>query len=178
MGVRTFGAAVLAVVVAAWLTGAHQREKPLWAAFSSDAVRGLEGAVAAHPGDAGAVRRLAQAYLDAGQPGLAVGLVDRSSPGVRADVRVRHVFARALLDQGRSEQALAAERSVLAACSPLAEGQRAADGCDPLLFALASRRVDILRELVTLGVEDAQAHPEEMQIAYQNATREARVTVQ
>jgi hypothetical protein len=32
-----------------------------------------------------------------------------------------------------------------------------------------------LRELVQLGVEDALAHPEASAIAYQNATREARL---
>jgi hypothetical protein len=40
------------------------------------------------------------------------------------------------------------------------------------------RRADILRQLVSLGVEDAEAHPEEALLAYQNATREARVMVQ
>ena len=42
----------------------------------------------------------------------------------------------------------------------------------------ATRRADILRELVSLGVEDAQAHPEMSLVAYQNATREARIAVQ
>jgi hypothetical protein len=55
---------------------------------------------------------------------------------------------------------------------------RAVDGCDSFLLASAMRRTDILRALVSLGVEDAEAHPEAMLIAYQNATREARVMVQ
>jgi hypothetical protein len=38
--------------------------------------------------------------------------------------------------------------------------------------------VDILRELAALGVSDVRAHPEVSLIAYQNATREVRVTVQ
>jgi hypothetical protein len=178
MGVRTFGAAVLSVVAAAWLTGAPQREKPLWAAASSDAVRDLESVAAARRGDASAVLALAQAYVQAREPGLAVALVEGSVPAVRDDVRVRHAFARALLDEGRSEDALGVERAVLSACRPLAEGQPAAFGCDSLLLATATRRVDILRELVSLGVQDAQAHPEEALVAYQNATREARVTAQ
>jgi len=53
-----------------------------------------------------------------------------------------------------------------------------ADACDAVLLASAMRRTDILRELVALGVEDAQAHPEMSLVAYQNATREARVMVQ
>ena len=47
-----------------------------------------------------------------------------------------------------------------------------------MILASATRRVGILRELVSRGVEDAQAHPEETLVAYQNATREARVMVQ
>jgi hypothetical protein len=178
MGVRTFAAAVLFVSVAAWASGSPQREKPLWPASSSGVVRDLEAAVAAHAGDAAAVDALAHAYVDAFQPGLAVRLVERSSAQVRDDVRVRHTFAWALLHEGRSQEALAVEGSVVAACRPLADGQGAQPGCDPLLLATASRRVDILRELVSLGVQDAQAHPEETLVAYQNATREARVTVQ
>ncbi len=178
MGVRTYGAAVLSAAIGLWTMAGPQRGEPLWAGASSDAIRDLETAVARSARDPGPVRALAQAYVDARQPGLAVALVQRSSAEVRDDVRVRHVYARALLDEGRSEQALAAEGTVLAACGPLAEGGRGADGCGPLLLASASRRVGILRELVSRGVEDAQAHPEETLVAYQNATREARVMVQ
>jgi hypothetical protein len=49
-------------------------------------------------------------------------------------------------------------------------------GCDALLLASAVRRASILKELVALGVEDTRAQPEESFVAYQNATREARVT--
>ena len=182
MGLRTYGAAVLSAAVGLGLLGAPQREKALWpAAVSSEAVRELEGSVANHARDPEArqvLAELARAYTDASQPGLAVVLVERSSPEVRADVRVLHLYARALLDEGRSEEALLAERAVLADCGPLAEGLRAPEGCDPFLLASATRRVEILRELVSRGVEDAQAHPEETRVAYQNATREARVTVQ
>jgi hypothetical protein len=178
MGVRTFAAAVLSVMAAAWVTGSPEHEKPLWAATPADAIRQLESAAASNRDDAALTRALAQAYVDGRQPGLAVGLVERSSSAVRDDVRVRHVFARALIDQGRSEVALRVERAVLARCGPLAEGHPAPAGCDALLLASAARRVGILDELVTLGVEDAEAHPDEALIAYQNATREARVVAQ
>jgi hypothetical protein len=145
----------------------------------------METAAASRSGDAGAVRTLAQAYLDAGLPGLAVVLIERASPRVRTDVRVRHVYARALVDDGRSEDALAEERAVLGECTPAlsgfsapAEGRPASGSCDPVLFVSAVRRAGILGELVSLGVQDAQAHPEEALLAYQNATREAHVTVQ
>ena len=52
----------------------------------------------------------------------------------------------------------------------------APEGCgDATLLVLALRRVDILRELVAMGIEDAQANPEESLVAYENATREARL---
>lgn len=178
MGVRTYGAALLSAVVGVWVIAGPQRERPLWAEVSSDAVRSLESTVARSAHNHEAVRALTQAYLDARQPGLAVVLVERSPGEVRGDVRVRHAYARALLDEGRSEEALAVEGTVLSACRPLAEGGRAPEGCGPVILASATRRVGILRELVSRGVEDAQAHPEETLVAYQNATREARVMVQ
>lgn len=178
MGLRTYGAAVLSAVAALWLLAGPQADRPLWPGMSSGSVGELEALAAANARDPDAVRTLAQAYLDAQQPGLAVVLVERSPREVRKDVRVRHAYARALLDEGRSDEALAAEKSVLAACGPLAEGHPASEGCDPVIFASATRRVSILSELVALGVEDAQAHPEETLVAYQNATREARVMVQ
>jgi hypothetical protein len=46
------------------------------------------------------------------------------------------------------------------------------------LLTSASRRIGILSELVALGVEDAEAHPEAARLAYLNATRDARVTLQ
>jgi hypothetical protein len=84
---------------------------------------------------------------------------------------VEHVYARALLDQGRANEALTAERAVLSQCE---------DGtsCDAWLIASATRRSDSLQQLVQLGIEDAQAHPEASRIAYHNATREARLALQ
>jgi hypothetical protein len=178
MGLRVVGVAVVAAAAALWAMSGTQREKPVLAATEPDAVRMLELSVAAHPTDVEATRSLAQAYLDARQPGLAVVLVEGASPQVRSDVRVQHVFARALVDEGRNEEALAVERGVVAACRPLAEGTAAPQGCDAVVLASAMRRTDILRELVSLGVEDAQAHPEMSLVAYQNATREARVVMQ
>jgi hypothetical protein len=88
------------------------------------------------------------------------------------------VYARALVDEGRNSEALAVEKGVVAQCRPVAEGSSAAPGCDSVIFASAMRRADILSELVSLGVQDSQAHPEASLVAYQNATREARVMVQ
>ena len=178
MGLRTYGLAVVTAAAALWMMSGTQREKPVLAATEPDSVKTLEADVAAHPGDVDAVRQLAQAYLDARQPGLAVVLVEESSPAVKGDVRVQHVYARALVDEGRNGEALAAEKSVVAQCRSVAEGAPAAPGCDSVILASAIRRADILSELVSLGVQDSQAHPEASLIAYQNATREARVMVQ
>ncbi len=178
MGLRAYGVAMLAAAGALWVMSGTQREKPVLAATAPEAIRALEGGVVSHPGDVEASRSLAQAYLDARQPGLTVVLVEGAAPGVRGDVRVQHVYARALVDAGRNEEALAAERRVVGACAPLVEGAPAPQGCDAVLLASATRRVQILHELVSLGVEDAVAHPEASLLAYQNATREARVVVQ
>jgi cytochrome c-type biogenesis protein CcmH/NrfG len=177
MGLRTYGAAALTAVAALFMMAGPQREKSLLATTAPESIRALETKAANGPDDAEATRELAQAYLDARQPGLAVALVGVASAPVRDDVRVRHVYARALMDQGRSEEALGAEAGVLATCRPLVEGRSVA-GCDTFLLASAVRRTEVLRELVSLGVEDALAHPEATLIAYQNATREARVMVQ
>ena len=179
MGLRAYGVAVLMAAAALWAMSGTQREKPVLAATAPDAaVRVLEFNAAAHPDSVESTRALAQAYLDARQPGLAVVLVEGSKRTVHDDVRVRHVYARALVDEGRNEEALAVEQGVVLTCHLIAEGAPAPAGCDAVLLASSMRRTDILRELVSLGVEDAQAHPEMSLVAYQNATREARVVVQ
>lgn len=188
MRLRICSVSAIAAAAALWLASGTQREKQVIAATVDghpSPVAALEGHVAAHPEDAEATRALAQAYLEARQPGLAVALVEESPEAVRGDVRVGHVLARALVDAGRNPEALAAEKRVVAACRPAADGRgvavaaaAAARGCDNVLLASAMRRVDILSELVSLGVNDTQAHPETSMVAYQNATREARVMVQ
>jgi len=178
MGLRAYGVAVLVAAAGLWAMSGTQREKPVLVEAQPDAVRVLEFNAAVQPDSVEATRALAQAYLDARQPGLAIVLVEGSRRTVRDDVRVEHVYARALVDGGRNEEALGIEARVVATCRPIAEGAPAPVGCDSLLLASAMRRTDILSELVSLGVEDAQAHPEMSLVAYQNATREARVVVQ
>jgi hypothetical protein len=168
----------LSAAATLWLMSGPEREKAVLATVEPEAIQTLERGAASRADDPEAIRLLAQAYLDVRQPGLAVTLVEQSRPRVREDARVQHVYARALIDQGRSEDALAAEGCVLAACRPLAEAGTPVVGCDAVLFASATRRWGILSELVALGVHDAQAQPEVALVAYQNATREARVMVQ
>jgi hypothetical protein len=179
MGVRGWElGAGLAAAVAFLTASGTQRERPLLSAGASAIVRAREADAAANPDDPTARRALAQAYLDADQPGLALVFLQVDPARPAPDVRTQHLYARALLDQGRSDGALAVESGVVAACVPIAEGARAPDGCDTPLLASALRRVDILRQMVAMGVEDARAEPEAALVAYENATREARVMFQ
>jgi hypothetical protein len=175
MGLRVWSVAVLVAAGGLWLASGTQKEKPVLSDSRADAVRTLEGDVASQPNDAPHVRQLAQAYLDARSPGLAVSVVETSPEAVRGDVKVQHVYARALVEQGRNQDALAAEQRVLTQCAANAE---TASPCDSWLLASATRRADILKELVSLGVEDSQAQPEASALAYHNATREAHVVIQ
>ncbi|WP_394823472.1 hypothetical protein [Pendulispora albinea] len=207
MDVRGWNLGVLAAVGVLWLACGIQREKPVlgcpplaMADFARSGapaalpLRALEAHVANHPADAAGRRALAQSYLDAHAPGLALRIIESASPAVRLDPELEHVHARALVEQGRSADALVAERHVLAACSgepvsaaPAAPASPAAPvgasagppaAAPSWICASASRRVAFLEELVALGVEDAQAHPEASAVAYHNATREARLALQ
>jgi hypothetical protein len=171
-----YGGLVLLGVSGLWAMSGTVSEESLLAGAEVDSLPRLEAVVASHPDDARETRALAQAYVEARQPGLAVALVERAPASVSTDLPVRHAYARALVDEGRGDEALAVERAVLAECEKWAEGAvPSAPGCDPVLFASATRRAEILQALIGLGVTDARAHPEETRIAYQNATREARV---
>ncbi|MDP9000835.1 MAG: CDC27 family protein [Myxococcota bacterium] len=179
MKLQGCGAAVLLAAGALWVFMSEtDREEPVLGGAPPESVRALEASVAAEPNDSEDTRALAQAYLDARQPGLAIVLVDGAPPEVRGDVRVEHVYARALIDAGRNDEALAAESRVVWTCRLFAEGNAGPDGCDAVLLASAMRRTDILRELVSLGVEDARSQPAMSLVAYMNATREARVAME
>jgi hypothetical protein len=178
MALRVYGAGVFVVATAVWAMSGTERERPVLSVGAPETIRGLESAVAAQPSDSTETRRLTEAYLDAHQPGLAIALVEGAPPTVRDDVRIQHVYARALIDEGRNNDAIDAERHVVGGCRALAEGGMARTGCDAVLLVSAMRRVDILREILSLGVEDARAQPEASLIAYQNATREARVALE
>jgi hypothetical protein len=169
MGVKGWNVAVLVAIGAIWFCGTTQREKPVVGdAAHTERVSVLEAKAAALPRDPNALRELAQAYLDTHQPGMAVGAIERASAATRRDPNVEHLYARALLDQGRSADALAAENHVLASCAD----PPTADACSTWLIASATRRADIMEQLVQLGVEDANAQPEASSLAYHNATRQ------
>jgi hypothetical protein len=171
-----YGIAVMIGVATLWvLSGAQHAGLVL--SGRADSIRTLEAAVAAHPDNVEGTRTLAQAYLDARQPGLARVLLDAAPGGIQSNLRIQHVLARTLLDEGRSDLALDVEAGVVAACRP-GDGDGLASSCDPVLFASAVRRAGVLREMVAMGVTDALAHPEASLVAYENATREARVRLE
>jgi hypothetical protein len=130
--------------------------------------------VAAHPEDAVSRTSLARAYLDAGSPGLAWRALAGAPAAQQHQPAIEHMAARVLIEQGKAKDALALERSVLATCGG---DPSPANGCDTFLIVSATRRADILEQLVAQGVEDAVAQPEASLIAYHNATHEARLAV-
>ncbi len=157
MGVKGWNVAVLVAIGAIWFCGTTQREKPVVGdASNAPKVSALESKAASSPNDAAALRELAQGYLDIRQPGMAVGTIERAPAALRGDATVEHLYARALLEQGRSADALAAEKRVLAS---------------------ATRRAEIVEQLVQLGIEDANAQPEASSLAYHNATRQVSLSV-
>jgi len=173
MTTKGWNVAVLVAMGALWFCGTTQREKPVVSDTShTGKVGALEARAAAAPNDPAAVRELAQAYLDARQPGMALATVERAAADVRREPTVDHLYARALLDQGRSADALAAEKRVLARCA-----DPAAPACSAWLIASATRRADILEELVQLGIEDATAQPEASSLAYHNRARQVSLAV-
>ena len=175
MAGRLLNGFVLVAAGALWMASGTERERavlsPLGEASNPSAMVGLEAEVAVSADDDAKLRTLAQAYLDAHAPGLALALMEHAPEDVRVRSKVQHLYARALLEEGHAQDALAVERAVLKTCT-LADGV-----CDAWLIASARRRADILEQLVALGVEDARAEPEVSAVAYHNATREARLAV-
>ncbi len=169
MGLRALNTVLLVATFGLFLASGTQREKAVLAEGHEGNVKALEATYAARPDNA-SLRDLAQGYLDAAAPGLALNAIESAPVALRNDPHIEHVYARALLDSGRASDALAAEERVLQTCDKV--------GCDTWLLASATRRADILRELEKLGVDDAQAYPESASVAYHAATRQALLSFQ
>ena len=149
------------------------REHPVVGALGTPIER-LEARLAAEPSDLASRTELARAYLDAESPGLAWSTLASAPAAQQNRPELEHMAARVLIAQGKAKDALALEERVLATCDadPVEPAR-----CNVSLVASATRRADILQELVKQGVEDAVAQPEASLVAYHRATREARVTV-
>ncbi len=172
------GGACGVVFAAATLTlgAVPGREHPVVRPSSS--VEGLEATVAAHPEDVTAQTALARAYLEADAPGLAMSALASVPTRRQEEPQVQHVAARVLIEQGRANEALELERSVLSTCGSDPYAVDAAKGCDFWLIVSANRRSAILQELVHAGVEDAIAEPEASLVAYHKATHETRLVAE
>jgi hypothetical protein len=175
MSVRVVCAVVSAAAVMT-LGTLPGRERPVFVAGANgERALQLEAQVAAHPDDMAARTELAHAYLDANSPGLAWRTLTQTPDSQRHNPAIEHMQARVLIEQGRANEALAFERSVLSTCG--SDPSATAPGCDFWVIVSATRRAAILEELVHQGVEDAIAQPEASLVAYHNATHEARLTV-
>ncbi len=173
MSLKSWNVALLVGIGSIWFTGSTQHEKRVVGDAHTERVASLENEAARAPTDAARVRELAQGYLDARAPGMALASIERAPDGVRHAPSMEHLYARALLEQGRAADALVAERRVLTRCTETVPG---GPTCSTYLIASATRRAEILERLVSLGVEDANAHPEASNFAYHNATRQVSVS--
>jgi hypothetical protein len=157
------GAVLMGVLGLCMLAGAH-REAPLVGYQKlGDDVSGLEATVASRADDADALAELADRYIERDAPGLALAAIERAPSTVRATPRVSHLWAVALMHEGRATDGLAREREAIAAC-----GERK---CAPWLLASAMRHEQFLSALVQRGVEDYRRDPDAAEAAYRRLSR-------
>jgi len=111
------------------------------------------------------VSGLASAYVDRGQPGLACAVIERSDAGIRSDLAVADIHARALFHRGQPRQALAVVENALEAC----ENEGAS--CRNWQASKARGQVAFLHEVVSAGIEDPMADPSALRAAYERSTK-------
>jgi hypothetical protein len=153
---------VMATIGALSLLGAEQQTRPVVPLVGGTELTALEESVALTP-DAHGVFKLASAYLDRGEPGLATAALERATPVMRTRPEVRYAEARSLFGQGRVAEALAASRALRDTCD--------ADECAPWLSAKTARQVAFLEEVDAAGIEDPAAAPEATRQAYERSLR-------
>jgi hypothetical protein len=143
-----------------WAAAGVHREAPLVGASRlPDSLGSLEFKVARNPSDRASLLRLADLYLDRDAPGLAIAAIQRAPSNVRDDPEVAHALGRAWLHEGHASNALAAQQSVLSACSDAP--------CAPWLVASALRHERFLSALLRRGIEDYRQDPDGTVAAYQ-----------
>lgn len=124
--------------------------------------------------DAENVGKLATAYLERDQPGLATAVLEKASPAVRATPEITHLYARALLHRGKVPEALATARQVEAACEASMEQPGAQASCPAWLLARSARQIAFLEEMSAAGIEDPALNPDGARAAYDRSSREIR----
>lgn len=128
----------------------------------------LEAQVARAP-DAPTITRLASAYLDRKQPGLALGLIGRF-PQLESP-ELSEVKARALFGQGEALKALNVVRVLNESC----EEKATTSPCPNWIVAKSLREQAFLEEVVSAGIEDAQSDPAETLKAYERSDRKVKL---
>lgn len=154
-------AIMLVGVFGLWISSGVHREAPLVGHKGlTDDVASLEAEVALDPDNAEKLAELCGAYLERESPGFALAAIHRAPDSVRNDPMINHLWARALLYEGKASDALSKQRLVLAHCSESA--------CSPWLLAGAMRHEAFLSAMVDSGVEDYRRDPERTIQAYRS----------
>lgn len=169
----------LVIAAAAWMfvhgtktstTGllpAHARSP-----IATDAGLAALEADAALRNDAASITKLAAAYLERDQPGLASAVIEKAPPAVRSRPEISHLHARALLHRGKVPEALAVARDVQATCdASISAGGRV---CPAWLVARSARQLAFLEEMHAAGIEDPGQNPDGARAAFDRSSRQIR----
>lgn len=111
------------------------------------------------------VTKLASAYVDHGQPGLACAVIERSDRSIQADLAVADIHARALFHRGHPRQALAVVEDALATC------ENGSASCRNWQASKARGQAAFLQEVVAAGIEDPMKDPSALRAAYERSTK-------
>ena len=169
----------LVIVAAAWMF-AHGTETgatgllpaKIRTPISTDpGLAALEERAALAPGT-GTVGKLAAAYLDREQPGLASAVIEKASPAVRATPEISHLYARALLHRGKVPEALAIARQVESACEASIDASNR--DCPAWVMARNARQLAFLEEMSAAGIDDPAINPDGARAAYDRSARQVR----
>jgi hypothetical protein len=129
----------------------------------------LEHRAAVDPSDLGAVTGLARGYLDRGDAGLALAVLQRSNDQVAASAVASDLAASVYLNTGHAHEALAATRQALALCA----GGR----CEAGVMSRSARREGLLEAVIEMGVDDVTTSPELVELAYRRTVRPVRIAM-
>lgn len=113
-------------------------------------------------------RRLAAAYLDRNQPGLAIAAIERAPLADQDAPSLSILRSRALFSMAQPREALAVLDEGRARCQ--AEGQ-----CPMWLTAQLAHHRAFVAEVVAAEIEDPIRQPEATMQAYRRSTREVRL---
>lgn len=161
-----FGALVLLVAGTFGMRMGQRGALPVGEGARGTELGALEAAVAHRPDDAEAVQRLMRAYMERGEPGSVLAVAQRSPVAAMATPASADLVARAHLGAGHATEALAVTTKVIAQCD--------VGACEGSLVARAMRRERLLETMVAMGIEDADKHPEAVEVAYQRSVRNVR----